>query len=311
MKRCPVCQSVYADDSLRFCLQDGATLESAREQSASDEFKTLVLPEGSGAGRELPPTEVLPPGSQQTARPRQPSPTAQPGPRDTNPVTNQNIEGAAPRRSMATIVGLTVVGTIVLLALGGLGAWLLLRDKGGDTAQRNDGSLNVNTPRSPYNENSAPPKGNVQPPSNTNAAKLPPPTPTATPTPATNLSMEETQVRASLSGWLSSFRARDIDEYMAHYADVLDAYYLSRNTGVARVRADKERAFTKYSTIDVSLSNIRVQVEPSGQRAVATFTKTYRLSGPGVNTFEGSGLNRFTFTKIGGRWLITGEEDIT
>jgi ketosteroid isomerase-like protein len=298
-------------------LQDGATLESARDQSASDEFKTLVLPEGSGAGRELPPTEVLNPGSQQTARPRQPSPTAQPGPRDTNPVTNQNIDSAPPRRSMATVVGLTVFATIVLLALGGLGAWLLLRDKnGGDTAQRNDGSLNVNTPRSPYNENNSPPNGNARPPSNTNVVKLPSPTPTATPastpmTPATNLSTEETQVRAALSGWLSSFRARDIDEYMAHYADVLDAYYLSRNTGVQRVRADKERAFTKYSTIDVSLSNIRVQVEPSGQRAVATFTKTYRLSGPGVNTFEGSGLNRFTFTKIGGRWLITGEEDIT
>jgi ketosteroid isomerase-like protein len=117
-------------------------------------------------------------------------------------------------------------------------------------------------------------------------------------------------VRAALSGWLSSFRARDIDEYMAHYADVLDAYYLSRNTSIARVRVDKERAFAKYSAIDVSLSNIRVQVEPSGQRAVATFIKTYRLGGPDVNPYTGSGLNRFTFTKIGGRWLITGEEDV-
>jgi cell division septation protein DedD len=301
-------------------LQDGAALEDARAQSSADEFKTLVLPEGAGGGRELPPTEVLNPEAQQTARPRQPSPTAPHSPRDTSPVTGQANTGGAQSRSPAAIVGLTVIATIALLALGGLSAWLLLRDRSADSAQRNDGALNVNAPRS-INQNNAqpnsnaPPNSNARPPSNANVTTLPSPTPAttpaSTPAPNTNPSVEETQVRAALSGWLSSFRARDIDEYMAHYAGVLDVYYLAHNASVARVRVDKERAFTKYSTIDVSLSNVRVQVEPSGQRAVATFTKTYRLSGPGVNTFEGSGLNRFTFTKVGGRWLITGEEDIT
>jgi ketosteroid isomerase-like protein len=309
MKQCPTCQRTYADESLRFCLQDGTALESARA-SSSDEFKTLVLPENAATGRESLPTEVMPPHAHATARPHLPSPTSLYRPRETNHVTAEQEDANEPRkRSTAALVGLTVVATIALLALGGLTAWLLLGDKK-ETAARNDNAVNVNTARANDNQNNASPNSNARAGLNSNAAASPKPSATPSPTTPLNASAEEREVRAALDGWLNSFRARDIDGYMAHYADVLDAYYLSRNASVERVRADKLRAFTKYTTIDVSLSDIRIQVDASGQRAVAVFNKSYRFTGEGVNPFTGGGLNKFTWKKIGGEWLITGEEDL-
>jgi hypothetical protein len=312
MKTCPVCHSTYADDSLRFCLQDGATLESARS-SSSDDFKTLVLPENSTGGADLPRTEILDDAAAGATLGRvQPADTSRHRPRDTKPVTEQMGQTGPKPRSTAAVVGLTIVATIALLALGGLTAWLLLRDKKDAPAPGDNQAAEANTARVLDNRNSAQPNMNTRSTANANATPLASPASSATPAPTPNASVEEAQVRAALNGWLSSLKMRDIDRYMGYYANVLEAYYLSRNTSVERVRADKERAFAKYSTIEVWLSDVRVQVNASGKRAVATFNKSYRFSGPGVNPFTGSGPNRFTWVKSsGGAWLITGEEDLT
>jgi ketosteroid isomerase-like protein len=205
---------------------------------------------------------------------------------------------------------MTMAATIVLLALGGLTAWLLLGDKKGSDPRGGD---NTNIARDIDNQNKTTPNTNTRPNTNTTPTATPTQTPTATPTatPAVNTSAEERDVRAALNSWLNSFRARDIDAYMARYASVLEAYYRARNVSVERVRVDKERAFAKYTTIEVWLSNIQVQVDPSGRRAVATFNKSWRFSSPGANPYTGSGPNRFTWTKVGGQWLITGEEDLS
>lgn len=295
MKRCPVCQSTYSDDSLRFCLQDGTTLEGV---SDSDDYKTLVLPEGA-MGRELPPTEVLP--AEATARAHQPPATSPQRARDTDPVTVQEASSQPKTRSTASVVSLTALATILLIALGGLSAWLLLKDRG-NTPQRNDNAGNLNAPRGD-NQNNTPPPSNANATQNANVV--------TTPTPTAKMTAQEKQVRAALNSWLKSFNAHDLNTYLEHYPETLDVYYLARNVPFERVRADKQRAFAKYSTLQVSLSNIKVEVDPSGERAVATFIKTYRFSGTDVDPYEGSGANRFTWEKINDQWYIVGEEDIS
>src|SRR2546429_2865382 len=52
MKRCPACDRTYADDSVSFCLNDGALLSVAYEPQA-----TLALSESKPSEA---PTEVLP-----------------------------------------------------------------------------------------------------------------------------------------------------------------------------------------------------------------------------------------------------------
>ncbi len=59
MKRCPTCQSIYTDDSLVFCLQDGSRLEltgDAPVSPLSDEATILAANRRTG---EPPPTEIL------------------------------------------------------------------------------------------------------------------------------------------------------------------------------------------------------------------------------------------------------------
>ena len=42
MKRCPICQQTYADETVKFCRQDGTLLIS--DSSGSDSGATLILP---------------------------------------------------------------------------------------------------------------------------------------------------------------------------------------------------------------------------------------------------------------------------
>lgn len=101
----------------------------------------------------------------------------------------------------------------------------------------------------------------------------------------------------------------DVDAHMSYYANVLHTYYNARNADVSRVRSNVARAFSSYSTFDVRITNLQIEVDPSGQSAIATFDKTFEFRS-GEKRYAGSGLNRFWFEKIGGRWLITGEKDL-
>lgn len=65
MKRCPTCYQSYEDDTLRFCLQDGAILADAADSEA-----TRVLPSESMAGWQA--TEVWRSPPVAVANPRQP-----------------------------------------------------------------------------------------------------------------------------------------------------------------------------------------------------------------------------------------------
>jgi hypothetical protein len=59
MKRCPSCQRTYTDDTLRFCLEDGATLLGVGS-SPSDPLASTLLDSPPTAGRDRSaPTEVL------------------------------------------------------------------------------------------------------------------------------------------------------------------------------------------------------------------------------------------------------------
>src|ERR1044071_4224788 len=62
MRRCPQCHRTYVDDTLRFCLDDGATLVTA--------FQADTSGQGGPATHRIdpPPTQVLPSTPQATKR---------------------------------------------------------------------------------------------------------------------------------------------------------------------------------------------------------------------------------------------------
>jgi hypothetical protein len=314
MKRCPTCQRRYTDDTLNFCLEDGTTLESVTGTTLDE---TLVLDPN-----EPPPTEILPhPAIAPTLRAHKPPTTVRQEARATR---NEFQDAAAPttqQRNTTSVVALTVVATILLLALGGLGAWLLLRDNsmsGGNLNGTNVGTDsgrggNTNTGGIVRNTNdSTGGNMNTQPTITPTPGISPTPTQTPTPqrTPPTNdTSTARMEVSNALNGWRQTMINPDVDAHMSYYAPVLHTYYNARNADVSRVRSNVARAFSSYSTFDVRITNLQIEVDPSGQSAIATFDKTFEFRS-GEKRYAGSGLNRFWFEKIGGRWLITGEKDL-
>ena len=75
MKRCPACNETYSDDSLSFCLNDGAPLLSVGAPSSPSFDSSPTAPYSSSRESTAPPTEVYRPGPSQSS-PYTPTPAA-------------------------------------------------------------------------------------------------------------------------------------------------------------------------------------------------------------------------------------------
>ena len=305
MKRCPTCQRAYADESLSFCLEDGALLLSEGNGPATISDPNATIPASSPSHRSSFPTEVLDAGTVKSETILRSQPTLAEEPR----VTARDVFGSTPTAPPPTahnttlVVGLTVIATLILLALGGVGAWFLF--KGDKPTGPTQTELNQN-----QNHGAQPPIVN----SNLNNTAIP----DANTSPATSVSPVASQVdvaavrdqvTAVLNGWTSDSRAHDLDTHMSYYADTLDTYYNASNVDASRVRADRARAYALYTTIDIELSNLKITADPGGDTASAVFDKTWTFEGSEKYS-SGSVHQKIWLTKIAGRWRITGEKDL-
>jgi serine/threonine protein kinase len=200
------------------------------------------------------------------------------------------------RSNTTRVVGLTVLATVVLLGLGGLGVRMLLATNGERTTTASD---NLNAQRNESASASQPSR--VATPS----AILPAPT---VDVPPANTSSLRNEVLMTLNGWAGAARAHDLDAQMSCYADVVDPYFLRHNVSAAGVRANRSVAYTKFTKLDVQLSNIDIAVDQSGTSATATFDKAYSFEGE--RYLSGSVRSMLWLTKSGLRWLISGERDL-
>jgi hypothetical protein len=137
MKLCPKCNRTYRDETLRFCLEDGAALTVGR--SPGDE---ATRRSGSGArDSDPPPTEIMPgPGS----------PTL----KISGPTQSSYDTRAEPRAANPLLTAGVIAIALLLLALVGIAGYFVLRQPGGlQSAETNRGGSP--TPR----EGSSPSKG--------------------------------------------------------------------------------------------------------------------------------------------------------
>jgi hypothetical protein len=283
MKQCPTCQSQYTDDTLQFCLQDGSPLQFAGNHG---EQETIV------AGRP----------SSQINSPHITNPTAW------NPSQHQSSADfqAPERKSNATFaVLLTAFVMLVLFSLVGIGAWLYFRGATPD----DEGNMLIAKRRQDSDRVS-----------NTNTSSLSKPTPMATTTPLTSSNANTTvnatpvdkeqvkrDVSQKINSWKSAAEARNLNEYMSNYAPTVD-YYNKRGASVENVRADKQRAFTTYDSIRITLSNTKVMPDPTGENATAVFDKEWVFEGARYSA--GKVQTQLKLKKVNGQWLITGERDL-
>ena len=74
------------------------------------------------------------------------------------------------------------------------------------------------------------------------------------------------------------------------------------------IRADKSRAFSRFTDIKMNLSNIQLTLNDRGDKITAVFDKGWRFSGERTST--GKVRQQLELSKVDGRWLITSEKDI-
>lgn len=284
MKTCPSCQTQYTDDTLRFCLQDGAVLNDVaaiQEEtvSISEREMETVARQGNQAEREE---------RSQVTRVS----TVEKGFRSGNSRLALAIGGLA----------------LVLLLLGGvaaLGIWLYLRNPtvaATNTANTNHAN-NSKTPDKNSNVDWAPTPTPTASPDDSDLL----PTPEETPTPEIDETEAETEVSRQVYNWKSYAESGDLDSQIRVYAPSVD-YYRKRGASREFVRADRERAYELFDSISIEISNMDISVDDSGETATALFDKEWVFEGTRRST--GKVRQQLRFRKINGQWLITGERDI-
>lgn len=299
MKRCPTCQSTYTDNSLRFCLQDGTALvDAGRSTDAGptipDQEKTLLINSAGRGGHEPPPTEILPHAGMPTMLSPQRSPVTTPQPPRQTAASPYDAATTQRPKNNALVIPITIAVTVLVLAVAGLGAWLLFGNKGsngtGNSSAGRTTSTTTTTTSSPA------------------ATSTPVASPSTPPSPV-NVAVLRKEVMETLNGWAESSMARDIDAQMSYYADTLDIYYTKTNVSASVVRADRQRAYDTFSTLDIELSNVQITPDTTGLLANALLDKTWNFEGEDKAS-SGSVQQEIRLAKRNGRWRIIGEKDV-
>jgi hypothetical protein len=120
VRYCPSCQTKYADETLRFCLQDGTELREA-------------------VTAEMPPEEFGEQETEVSRRPEEPLhiPIHRTGPALVFESTAPPPRPAPPPRSRTgLVVALSALLTMLLLGIVGIGAWLYLKNRQQTVAER-------------------------------------------------------------------------------------------------------------------------------------------------------------------------------
>jgi hypothetical protein len=197
------------------------------------------------------------------------------------------------------IVVLSVLGTIVLLAMGGAGAWIVLRNKSVGTSGNSKVVNSSNGNSGSRNE------------ANRNSNPRASPAPSVTDSPAALNASEEQRVRdevtTMLNAWAEDAATRDAGAHASYYDDSVDPYYRRGSADPEYIREESERAYRMYSNVDIQLSDIKV-TPLAPDRATVIFDKTWDFSGD--RDSSGSVQQQVWVKKVGIKWLITGEKDV-
>ena len=238
--------------------------------------------------------QARPPEEETIQLPRRTAPARVPAPASTARVS---------RSGVSPMFAYLAIGLISLIIGGALVAWVM-SNRNSASRDRASGT-NTAADRDRTNQN-------------TNETDRPSPTPSASPTPSPVTSASPAQidtaeakeeVQAALDGWLEALNTRDLDARMASYADRLDTYYTKKNVGVASVRSENIKAFSRFSDMEMNISNLKTDVDERTGEVVTTFDKSFNFQGDNGN-FEGEVRSEFRWKKIGGQWKIIGERDL-
>ena len=272
MKICPNCQTRYTDDSLQFCLQDGTALINDDSQTS---MPTVAFNE-----------------EQQTVIRSRTSGENRFETQNRQQRQTGNFENAPRKSNTALAIVVTILAMLLVFAIG-IAGWLYVKNRDEIAANQNSQNSVQNSIKPTATPTSKP------------TAK-----PTASPSTTPNFDVEElkAEVAKSINGWRAAAESIDLDEYMTRYAPTVD-YYNKKQISVSTVRADKEKAFSNYDSMQVNLGNMKVTPDATGENATAVFDKEWRFENS-EKVSEGKVQTELRLKKVSGDWKITSEKDL-
>ena len=116
-------------------------------------------------------------------------------------------------------------------------------------------------------------------------------------------------LRNALYEWIEATNRRDIDKQMSFYVPQLKAYYLTRNTSRAFVRAEKARVFSSAALIDIRAEEPELIFQDGGSTAIMRYRKKYRVEN-GRQSRRGQVIQELRWERAGEEWRISSERDI-
>lgn len=122
-------------------------------------------------------------------------------------------------------------------------------------------------------------------------------------------SSEVNYLRDALDRWIEATNERDIKRQMTFYMPVLKAFYLTRNTPMNKVRAEKNRVFASARSINIRVAEPEIIFQDGGRTAVMRFRKQYNVRN-GARSRSGEVVQELRWQKAGGNWKIFSERDI-
>lgn len=127
--------------------------------------------------------------------------------------------------------------------------------------------------------------------------------------PSAEASVVRSEVKAALDGWVQASINRNFEDQMKYYADRLETYYRKNNVGVSFVRSDKKKFFERFSVVDVSVSNLKIDVNSASGQVQTIFDKAFDSSGDTAH-INGAVQSQLRWAKDNGIWKIIGEKDL-
>jgi ketosteroid isomerase-like protein len=115
----------------------------------------------------------------------------------------------------------------------------------------------------------------------------------------------EVEVRTAIKAFNDAYASNEVDAYFNHYAaDAMVYFYGARQDLLAYREEWAEMVEAGGSVEKNELSDLQVQVMPSGDVAVASYFVDYRLREPDGNVSVAKAFESEVWQKIGDDWQI-------
>jgi ketosteroid isomerase-like protein len=289
MKYCPACRSQYSDDTLRFCLQDGAALQTSEvKQSTID---TISFSDPVTADNILKTAEMklysLPDNQDKT-------PSNQDKTRKWSPAAPKSALRQEPKKPKSSAkIWLTVFPSLLAIVAVGLGGWIYLKNQNKESVRFADAATPEIAQTTPPANNSKAVLNEASQPSNSNS----------------ELSGSETakrEIADAVELWRQAMEARKVPDYLSRYAEKVD-YFDKTCASTTEIRTEAQKMFDTYDDIDINLTNVRVAVDADGKQGTAVFEKEWSYH-TAKDLLEGKARAKLRFQKNGSEWKIFSEK---